>query len=118
MTIFVCGIYMKAAITNFEVSGSVGIVKPAVLLTHQPRLITSTTLMKIFLLGATGKTGQQILSQALAASHTVTALVRSLEKVARPQERLTVIVGEALDQATVEQAVQSDHSCWRAFSVA
>lgn len=65
--------------------------------------------MKIFLLGATGKTGQQILTQALAAGHAVTALVRSPDKIRQPQEGLTVIVGEALDQKTVEQAVQSDH---------
>lgn len=65
--------------------------------------------MKILLVGATGKTGQQILAQALEAGYAVTALVRSPEKITQPQDRLAVMVGEALDEAAVEQAVQSDH---------
>ena len=63
--------------------------------------------MNILLLGATGKTGQQVLAQAQAAGHQVTAFVRSPEKLSQPQENMTVISGDALDEAAVEQAVQS-----------
>ena len=63
--------------------------------------------MEVLLLGATGKTGRQVLKQALAAGHRVTAFVRSPEKLAQPQENMTVISGDALDEAAVEQAVQS-----------
>ena len=63
--------------------------------------------MNILLLGATGKTGQQILTQALAAGHQVTAFVRSPEKMRQSQEDTTVIPGDALDERAVEEAMQS-----------
>ena len=63
--------------------------------------------MNILLIGATGKTGQQLLAQAQAAGHQVTAFVRSPEKLVPPQDNLTVIAGDALDEHEVEKAVQS-----------
>ena len=63
--------------------------------------------MDILLLGATGKTGQHILAQALAAGHRVTAFVRSPKKLAQPQKNLTVIEGDALDERAVEETMQS-----------
>jgi len=49
------------------------------------------------LLGATGHTGREVLDVALARGHEVTAYVRSPEKVGRPEARLTVAAGDALD---------------------
>jgi putative NADH-flavin reductase len=50
--------------------------------------------MKLFVLGATGKTGKLVVEQALAKGHEVTAFVRSPEKMASRHERLTVRKGD------------------------
>jgi uncharacterized protein YbjT (DUF2867 family) len=49
--------------------------------------------MRLFILGATGGIGRQLVQQALAREHCVTAFVRSPEKLGRAHERLTVVVG-------------------------
>lgn len=59
--------------------------------------------MKISVLGATGRTGQVIVEQALAAGHEVTALVRRPEGLPVTGEKLTVLVGDARDPAIIEQ---------------
>jgi putative NADH-flavin reductase len=53
--------------------------------------------MKLFVLGATGHTGNHILDVALARSHEVTAFVRSPEKIVRRDPRLRVVPGNPLD---------------------
>ena len=60
--------------------------------------------MKLFVLGATGHTGNQIIDIALARSHEVTAFVRSPEKVRRRHSRLKIVCGDPrnLDQLTKE----------------
>lgn len=60
--------------------------------------------MKVTLFGATGRTGKPVVEQALAAGHQVTALARNPEAVPA-QEGLTVVQGDVLDPAAVEQAV-------------
>ncbi len=63
-----------------------------------------TTPRKLFILGATGGTGLELVSQGLARGHAVTALVRSPVKLpARPG--LTVIEGEVTDVAALTQAM-------------
>ena len=60
--------------------------------------------MKIIVFGATGGTGKQILTQALAKGHTVTAFVRSPEEL--PQDpHLRVIKGDVFDFAAVVEAM-------------
>jgi len=49
--------------------------------------------MKLFLLGATGKTGWEIMRLALARGHEVTAFARSPEKLS-PAGSLTIIRGD------------------------
>src|SRR5262245_1400305 len=56
--------------------------------------------MKLFVIGATGHTGAQIIDIALSRSHVVTAFVRSPEKIKRHDSRLTVVEG---DPHSVEQ---------------
>src|SRR5438445_11476269 len=51
--------------------------------------------MNLVILGATGGTGRLVVEQALAAGHTVTALVRSPEKLTSSNSRLRVITGRA-----------------------
>lgn len=61
--------------------------------------------MKIIVFGATGGTGKLIVSQALAKGHSVTAFVR--DPAGLPQDpHLRVIQGDALDFATVVNAVR------------
>jgi putative NADH-flavin reductase len=50
--------------------------------------------MRLFLIGATGKTGTQLLDLALARGHAVTAFVRSPAKITRQDARLAVVAGD------------------------
>ena len=62
--------------------------------------------MNLLVLGATGATGRLVVEQALAAGHTVTALVRSPEKLATSQPNLRVVTGSATDLASVVGALE------------
>ena len=50
--------------------------------------------MKLFILGANGKTGTQLVDLALARGHQVTAFVRSPGKITRRHPRLQVQRGD------------------------
>ena len=63
--------------------------------------------MNLVVLGATGGTGRLVVEQALAAGHTVTALVRSPEKLAIRNSNLRVVVGRATEAADVARALAS-----------
>lgn len=53
--------------------------------------------MKLLILGATGRTGQELINQALTAGHHVTAYVRNAKQLLR-QTNLTIIEGQLTDQ--------------------
>src|SRR5258708_4241487 len=61
--------------------------------------------MNLLVLGATGRTGRLVVEQALAAGHTVTALVRSPEKLTIRNSSLRVVAGSATDAADVARAL-------------
>jgi uncharacterized protein YbjT (DUF2867 family) len=61
--------------------------------------------MKLAVLGATGRTGRLVVEQALAAGHTVTALVRSPEKMPADSS-LRVVTGEATDTSAVSRVLE------------
>src|SRR5712691_4472576 len=63
--------------------------------------------MKLFVIGATGRTGQEIVQQALARGHHVTAFVRSPESITLRNERLTVLKGDAMDETQLFDAMQN-----------
>jgi putative NADH-flavin reductase len=63
--------------------------------------------MKLFVIGATGRTGREIVEQALTRGHHVTAFVRSPESVTSKNERLTVIKGNAMDGNELFSAMQN-----------
>ena len=63
--------------------------------------------MKLFVIGATGRTGREIVEQALARGHHVTAFVRSPESITLKNERLTVIKGNAMDENELFNAMQN-----------
>lgn len=50
--------------------------------------------VKLFVLGATGGTGQQIVAQALDAGHEVTALARDRTRITTQHPRLKIIGGD------------------------
>lgn len=61
--------------------------------------------MNIVVFGATGGTGREVVKQALAQGHTVTAFVRDPARLSLEDEMLRVVVGDALDPEPVAQAV-------------
>ena len=60
---------------------------------------------RIMVLGATGKTGTQIVRQALESGHDVSALVRDPARLAINDPKLKVVTGDVLDSASVERAL-------------
>jgi uncharacterized protein YbjT (DUF2867 family) len=62
--------------------------------------------MNLVVLGATGRTGILVVEQALAAGHTVTALVRSPQKLITANPSLRVVAGEATDTLAVARALE------------
>jgi putative NADH-flavin reductase len=61
--------------------------------------------MNLLVLGATGKTGSEILDLALDHGHRVTAFVRSPHKIRRQHERLTLASGDARDTERLSAAL-------------
>ncbi|MGW1377018.1 NAD(P)-dependent oxidoreductase [Streptomyces sp. NPDC002446] len=61
--------------------------------------------MKLTVLGASGGVGRQLVTQALANGHEVTAALRSPEKLTERHDRLTVIRTDALDATSVKAVV-------------
>jgi len=61
--------------------------------------------MRIVVFGATGGTGSQVVRQALAAGHEVTAVIRRSGALAA-QQRLQVVVGALDEMDVVENAVR------------
>lgn len=61
--------------------------------------------MKLAVFGATGGTGQQVVEQALAAGHTVVALVRDPARLALGNPALTVKRGNVLEPEDVFNTV-------------
>jgi putative NADH-flavin reductase len=61
--------------------------------------------MNLLIIGATRGIGFQLLKQALEAGHTVTALVRDPQKIAKQHERLKLIQGDILDLEVVQRAM-------------
>lgn len=61
--------------------------------------------MHVAVFGATGGTGRQVVQQALAAGHRVTALVRNPDRLGIRHDDLTVVVGDVLDADKVTQTL-------------
>jgi uncharacterized protein YbjT (DUF2867 family) len=62
--------------------------------------------MNLTVLGATGRTGRLVVERALASGHTVSALVRSPEKLTASDSKLRVVTGEATDTSAVSRALE------------
>ncbi len=66
--------------------------------------------MKLTIFGSTGGTGRQVVAQALAQEHDVTAFARSPEKVDQTHKNLQVIQRGVMNLASAERAVQGQDS--------
>lgn len=65
---------------------------------------------KILIVGATGGTGRELVTQALERGYTVTALVRDPSKLLIGNPQLTVIKGDVLDKESVDQAMKGQEA--------
>jgi putative NADH-flavin reductase len=62
--------------------------------------------MRLLIIGATGGTGRELVQQALAQGHQVTAFVRDPAKLQIEHANLRVAKGDVLDYPTVEAAMR------------
>jgi putative NADH-flavin reductase len=62
--------------------------------------------MKLLVLGATGRTGHELVSQALSQDHEVTALASDPNKLSGQAENVRVVVGSATERTPVDQALE------------
>ena len=62
--------------------------------------------MELAVFGASGRTGRPLVQQALDAGHDVIALVRTPATFPLKHDRLTVVQGDAMNAADVDEVVQ------------
>jgi uncharacterized protein YbjT (DUF2867 family) len=65
--------------------------------------------MRVLVIGATGQTGQHVVSQLLAQGHEVTAFARNPSAI-NECERLRAAVGDARDLQSIERAVAGQNA--------
>ena len=61
--------------------------------------------MKLTVFGATGGAGQEVVKQALAGGHAVTAYVRTPSKLTIQNDALTVVQGDLDDETKLREAI-------------
>ncbi len=71
--------------------------------------------MKLVVMGATGGIGLEVLHQAIGRGHSVTAFVRSPERLKPFGDGITVIQGDLLNSAEVAQAIEGHDAILSAF---
>jgi putative NADH-flavin reductase len=62
--------------------------------------------MNVAIFGSTGKTGIELVKQAIEQGHTVTAFVRDPARLAIENENLTYVTGDVFDASSVVKAVE------------
>ena len=65
---------------------------------------------RVLIVGATGGTGRQLVTQALERGYAVTALVRNPSKLQLEHPQLAVIQGDVLDYLSVEKATRGQEA--------
>ena len=71
--------------------------------------------MKLIVLGATGGTGLEIVRQAVERGHSVTAFVRSPERLKAFRDHITIKQGNLLSSAELEQAIKGHDAVLSGF---
>lgn len=62
--------------------------------------------LRLFILGATGGTGRQLVAQSLERGHSVTAYVRSPEKLGSARDGVTIVQGDLQDVRAIAAALE------------
>lgn len=62
--------------------------------------------MKVVIFGSTGKTGVELVKQALEQGHSVTAFVRDPARLAVENENLTVVTGDVFNPSSIVKAIE------------
>jgi putative NADH-flavin reductase len=73
--------------------------------------------VKVVVLGAAGGIGRHVVTQALAAGHSVTAFLRDPAKLTERHERLAAVRGDVLDGAAVRSAIAGHDAVVSAMGV-
>jgi putative NADH-flavin reductase len=71
--------------------------------------------LKLLVLGGTGGFGLKIVRQAVARHHSVTALVRSPDRLAAFEGRIAFEQGDLLSTSELERAIQGNDAILSAF---
>jgi putative NADH-flavin reductase len=71
--------------------------------------------MKLVVLGATGGVGLEIVRQAIERGHSVTAFVRSPERLKPFQDRIGVRQGDLLNSSELERAIEGQDAVLSGF---
>ncbi|CAN5396136.1 NAD(P)H-binding protein [soil metagenome] len=61
--------------------------------------------MKLLILGAAGRTGKQLVDQALAAGHSVTAFIRQHDAELQDNSNIVTVIGDARNQSDIKKAL-------------
>jgi putative NADH-flavin reductase len=65
---------------------------------------------RVLIVGATGGTGRQLVTQALERGYAVTALVRDPSRLQVDHPQLRVVQGDVLDEGSVERAMRGQEA--------
>ena len=71
--------------------------------------------MKLVVLGASGGTGLEVVRQAMERGHSVTAFVRSPDRLKPFRDRITVKQGDLLNSGDLQPAIQGHDAVISAF---
>jgi putative NADH-flavin reductase len=71
--------------------------------------------MKLMVLGATGGTGLEIVRQAVERGHSVTAFVRSPDRLKPFRDRITIRQGDLLNRTELERALPGNNAVLSGF---
>ncbi len=73
--------------------------------------------MRLFIIGANGKTGTQLIDLGLARGHEITAFVRSPEKIVRRDDRLQIVRGDPHSVAELTRALPGHDVVFSALGI-
>jgi len=73
--------------------------------------------MKLLVLGATGGTGQRVLSEALQQGHEVTVLVRDPSRLGPNKDTVRVVVGSLPDATPLTEAMRDQQAVVSALGI-
>lgn len=82
---------------------------------ESPRRLGTPGSIKLVVLGATGGTGLEIVRQAIEHGHSVTAFVRSPERLTPLRDRITLKQGDLLDSTELERVIEGHDAVLSGF---